>query len=46
VEFRARLNGNGVSPYLVLGGGYLNPSSNYLSVNDVKVMVRNLHRLV
>ncbi|UQD55039.1 hypothetical protein [Flavobacterium sp. K5-23] len=38
VEFRARLNdGNGVSPYLVLGGGYLNPSSNYLGVNDVSV---------
>jgi len=38
VEFRARLNdGNGVAPYLVLGGGYLNPSSNYKGVNDVEV---------
>jgi hypothetical protein len=38
VEFRARLNdGSGVAPYIVLGGGYLNPSSNYLGVNDVKV---------
>lgn len=30
-EFRARLNdGNGVTPFLILGGGYLNPSSNYV----------------
>ncbi|WPR71481.1 hypothetical protein SLW70_16330 [Flavobacterium sp. NG2] len=34
-EFRARLNdGNGVTPYLILGGGYLNPSSNYVGVNN------------
>lgn len=34
-EFRARLNdGNGVTPYLILGGGYLNPSSNYIGVNN------------
>lgn len=35
-EFRARLNdGNGVTPYLILGGGYLNPSNNYVPVaND------------
>jgi hypothetical protein len=38
VEFRARLNdGAGVSPYLVLGGGYINPLGGYLGVNDVKV---------
>ena len=30
-EFRARLNdGNGVTPFLILGGGYLNPSDNYV----------------
>lgn len=29
-EFRARLNdGNGVTPFLILGGGYLAPSSDY-----------------
>lgn len=34
LEFRARLNdGNGVTPYLILGGGYMNPSSNYLGAN-------------
>ena len=33
-EFRARLNdGNGVTPYLILGGGYLNPASSYAGVN-------------
>ena len=32
-EFRARLNdGNGVTPYLILGGGYLNPNNNYVPV--------------
>jgi hypothetical protein len=31
LEFRARLNdGNGVTPYLILGGGYLNTQSDYL----------------
>ena len=31
LEFRARLNdGNGVTPYLVLGGGYMNPESSYV----------------
>lgn len=30
-EFRARLNdGNGVTPFLILGGGYLSPDSNYI----------------
>ena len=30
LEFRARLNdGNGVTPYLILGGGYLNTQSDY-----------------
>lgn len=30
-EFRARLNdGNGVTPFLILGGGYLRPSDNYV----------------
>jgi len=34
-EFRARLNdGNGVTPFLILGGGYLNPSNNYVSLLD------------
>lgn len=32
-EFRARLNdGNGVTPFITLGGGYLNPGSSYVSV--------------
>lgn len=32
-EFRARLNdGNGVTPFLILGGGYLNPGSSYVPV--------------
>ncbi|PIE49626.1 MAG: hypothetical protein CSA39_01650 [Flavobacteriales bacterium] len=32
-EFRARLNnGKGVTPFLILGGGYLNPSSNYVPI--------------
>ena len=30
-EFRARLNdGNGVTPFLILGGGYLSPDSDYI----------------
>ena len=30
-EFRARLNdGNGVTPFLILGGGYLSPGSDYV----------------
>ena len=34
MEFRANLNdGSGVVPYLILGGGYLNPSSNYTAVD-------------
>jgi hypothetical protein len=28
-----------------LGGGYLNPSTNYLGVNDVKVEGEDLHPL-
>jgi hypothetical protein len=35
VEFRARLLVMVCLLILVLGGGYLNPSSNYLGVNDV-----------
>ncbi|WP_418262108.1 hypothetical protein [Flavobacterium faecale] len=38
LEFRARLNdGNGVTPYLILGGGYINTSSQYQGVNNVSV---------
>tara|TARA_R110001583_G_scaffold43034_1_gene136806 strand:- start:14123 stop:16501 length:2379 start_codon:yes stop_codon:yes gene_type:complete len=38
IEFRARLNdGNGVTPYLILGGGYLNPSNTYLGKGDLTV---------
>jgi hypothetical protein len=38
LEFRARLNdGNGVTPYLVLGGGFLNPENNY-ETKDLSVM--------
>lgn len=34
-EFRARLNdGSGVTPYLILGGGYLNPTSSYVDINN------------
>ncbi|HSQ45811.1 MAG TPA: hypothetical protein VLM44_02715 [Lutibacter sp.] len=37
LEFRARLNdGNGVTPYLILGGGYLDAYSNYLGKNDLE----------
>ncbi|MGB5436968.1 MAG: hypothetical protein WBM98_13830, partial [Maribacter sp.] len=38
VELRARLNdGNGVTPFLILGGGYLNAYSDYLGKDDVTV---------
>ena len=38
IEFRARLNdGNGVTPYLVLGGGYMNPYNSYLGKDDLSV---------
>ncbi len=34
-EFRARLNdGNGVTPFLILGGGYLNPMASYVTTPD------------
>jgi hypothetical protein len=42
VEFRARLN-DGNSALSGFGWGYLNPSTNYLGVNDVKVEGENLH---
>lgn len=35
-EFRARLNdGNGVVPFLILGGGYLNPTDGYVTSPDL-----------
>ena len=38
IEFRARLNdGNGVTPYLILGGGYLNSSDNYVGEGNLNV---------
>ncbi len=38
VEFRARLNdGNGVTPYLILGGGYLNSSDLYIGKGNLNV---------
>ena len=38
LEFRARLNdGNGVTPYLTLGGGYLNPYTGYVGQNGTAV---------
>ncbi|WP_159085955.1 hypothetical protein [Flavobacterium faecale] len=38
LEFRARLNdGNGVTPYLILGGGYLNTQDNYLGKTNTAV---------
>lgn len=38
LELRARLNdGNGVTPYLALGGGYLDPTSGYLGKDGVTV---------
>jgi hypothetical protein len=45
VEFRARLN-DGNSALSGFGWGYLNPSTNYLGVNDVKVEGENLHPLI
>ncbi len=38
MEFRARLNdGNGVVPYLALGGGYINTTSDYLGKDGLPV---------
>ncbi|WP_366186831.1 hypothetical protein [Flavobacterium ovatum] len=38
LEFRARLNdGNGVTPYLILGGGYLNSQNSYLGKTNTAV---------
>jgi hypothetical protein len=38
LEFRARLNdGNGVTPYLILGGGYLNADNAYIGKNTLEV---------
>lgn len=38
LEFRARLNdGNGVTPYLILGGGYLNSQNSYLGRTNTAV---------
>ncbi|MBE0392751.1 outer membrane beta-barrel protein [Flavobacterium sp. PL002] len=38
LEFRARLNdGNGVTPYLILGGGILNTQSDYLGKTNTAV---------
>lgn len=38
MELRARLNdGNGITPYLTLGGGYLNPENNYLGIDNEEV---------
>lgn len=38
MEFRARLNdGNGVTPYLILGGGYLNSQKSYLGRTNTTV---------
>jgi hypothetical protein len=38
LEFRARLNdGNGVTPYLILGGGILNTQNNYLGKTNTTV---------
>lgn len=38
LEFRARLNdGNGVVPYLALGGGYINPTNNYTGKDGLPV---------
>ena len=35
MEFRARLNdGSGVTPFLILGGGYLDPYNNYTGRNN------------
>jgi hypothetical protein len=36
LEFRARLNdGSGVTPFIILGGGYLDPGSSYLGIDDM-----------
>jgi hypothetical protein len=37
LELRARLNGNGVTPYLILGGGYLNSQNSYLGRTNTAV---------
>ena len=38
LEFRARLNdGNGVTPYLILGGGYLNSDNLYVGKTNLEV---------
>ncbi|WP_372775293.1 hypothetical protein [Mangrovibacterium sp.] len=38
LEFRARLNdGTGVTPFLTLGGGYLDPESSYLGKDDTSL---------
>ncbi len=38
IEFRARLNdGNGVTPFLIVGGGYLNPENSYLASDDLTI---------
>lgn len=38
LEFRARLNdGNGVTPYLILGGGFINPYPDYLGKEGLSV---------
>lgn len=39
LEFRARLNdGNGVTPYLIFGGGYLNPTNDYLGKSTTTIV--------
>ncbi len=36
MEFRARLNdGSGVTPFIILGGGYLNPYNDYVGRNNL-----------
>ncbi|MCL7763661.1 hypothetical protein MPF19_09570 [Polaribacter sp. Z014] len=42
-EFRARLNdGNGVTPFLTLGGGYLSTSDNYVSAPNESGLFSNV----
>ncbi|WP_158841343.1 outer membrane beta-barrel protein [Polaribacter sp. L3A8] len=42
-EFRARLNdGNGVIPFLTLGGGYISTSNNYVSAPNVNGLLTNV----
>jgi hypothetical protein len=37
MELRARLNdGNGVTPYIILGGGYMNAANNYVTINNLE----------